>query len=276
LDPEDGGRRALRRWIVASGVVHALAFALVVWGPDARRAPSPPGVVSVDLVALAAPARAVRPAPAPPKATRAAEAPEAISPPRPQQPKPEPPRREAVLPKTPERAPEPKKPRRPEPDPKPAPRPKPQAKPAPPPPPARKQESYEDVLAGLRAERGESRPEPAAAATPAAAPAAPDAAGGSGAPTSPEVAVWLRAAKYHVEQAWVLPPGFQRESLEAVVRVSLDAQGTVRAQPRVVRRSGDPWYDESVVRAIEKASPLPPPPEAGEWEFAFQPPKGPA
>ena len=30
--------------------------------------------------------------------------------------------------------------------------------------------------------------------------------------------------------------------------------------PEVVRRSGNPWFDEGVVRAIEKASPLPPPP----------------
>jgi hypothetical protein len=26
-----------------------------------------------------------------------------------------------------------------------------------------------------------------------------------------------------------------------------------------------------VVRAVEKASPLPPPPEAGEWDFVFVP-----
>jgi colicin import membrane protein len=93
-------------------------------------------------------------------------------------------------------------------------------------------------------------------------------------PVGPEVAAWLRAARFHVEQAWVLPPGFQRESLQAVVRVSLDAGGRVLAEPRIVRRSGDPWYDESVVRAIQKASPLPPPPEAGDWEFEFRPPGG--
>ena len=39
----------------------------------------------------------------------------------------------------------------------------------------------------------------------------------------------------------------------------------------MLRRSGNPWYDESVVRAIQKASPLPPPPEAGEWPFVFKP-----
>lgn len=34
---------------------------------------------------------------------------------------------------------------------------------------------------------------------------------------------------------------------------------------------GNPWYDENVVRAIQKASPLPAPPEAGEWAFVFVP-----
>jgi TonB family protein len=33
--------------------------------------------------------------------------------------------------------------------------------------------------------------------------------------------------------------------------------------------SGNPWYDESVERAIQKASPVPAPPEAGDWQFTF-------
>jgi TonB family protein len=56
------------------------------------------------------------------------------------------------------------------------------------------------------------------------------------------------------------------------VTVRLDAGGRVVGPPRVTQRSGNPWYDESVVRAIQKASPLPPPPEAGEWPFEFTPP----
>ena len=51
----------------------------------------------------------------------------------------------------------------------------------------------------------------------------------------------------------------------------MSAQGNVLSEPRIVRRSGNPWYDESVVRGITKASPLPPPPHAGEWDFVFLP-----
>jgi TonB family protein len=175
-----------------------------------------------------------------------------------------------VLPKAPT---EPRKPKE-----RAQPEPKPEPKPAPPKPQPRKQERYEDVLAGLRAERGEERPDPVErAAPPAASATSPTPGAGpqaAGSPIDAAIAAWLRAAKLHVEQAWVLPPGFQRESLLAVVRVPLDGAGRVLAEPRVVRRSGNPWYDESVVRAIQKASPLPPPPEAGEWEFEFRPPGG--
>ena len=42
-------------------------------------------------------------------------------------------------------------------------------------------------------------------------------------------------------------------------------------KPRIVQRSGNYHYDDGVVRAIRKASPLPAPPEAGEWTFVFVP-----
>src|SRR5690606_16205368 len=128
----------------------------------------------------------------------------------------------------------------------------------------------------LRAERGEARPERVAAAAPGGVPGATGVAGrsarGAGAPLDPSIAVWLRAAKFHVESAWIVPPGFQREALRTVVSVRLDADGRVLGPPRVMERSSNPWYDESVVRAIQKASPLPPPPEPGEWRFEFTPP----
>jgi colicin import membrane protein len=288
-DPEEARRRALRRWLWVSALVHAAVLAVLTWAPLPRRAAALPGVVDVELVALAAPAASVareaRASPPPPprpvpEPKPVAEAP-IPDPPKPASPRPVPPRPEAVLPKKPERPPEPTKPReRAKADPKPEPRkPEPKkpepARPQTPPAPVRPaQETYDDVLADLRAERGESRPEPVARPTASRSAAAPGAPGVPGAAVDAQVAAWLRAARRHVELAWVLPPGFQRERLQAVVRVSLDAGGHVRAQPRVVTRSGNPWYDESVVRAIQKASPLPPPPEAGEWEFEFRPPGG--
>jgi colicin import membrane protein len=52
--------------------------------------------------------------------------------------------------------------------------------------------------------------------------------------------------------------------------VTLDATGNVLGVD-ISRGSGNPFYDQSVVRAIEKASPLPPPPESGDWPFLFSP-----
>ena len=53
------------------------------------------------------------------------------------------------------------------------------------------------------------------------------------------------------------------------LEVKLDAAGNVKGKPRIARRSGNPWYDDGVVRSIQKASPLPAPPEAGAWTFVF-------
>jgi len=85
------------------------------------------------------------------------------------------------------------------------------------------------------------------------------------------VAAWLKRAKIHVRKNWVVPPGFRTQALEAQVEVDLDAGGQVRGTPKLTKRSGNPWYDEGVVRAIQKSSPLPRPPEAGKWPFVFVP-----
>jgi TonB family protein len=309
----------MRRAIFVSAFAHGLVVAALLWMPTPEPA-ALPGVVTVDLVSMSLPASAgkaapppkparakpVPPAPAPevkpvPPAPTVAEVPKPEAPkPEPPQPKPEPPkpppppppRNEAVIPKTPEKEPEkPKEKPEPEPEPrvepKPPPKevakaepPKPAAKPPPPKPQPKPQESYDDVLAELRAERGESRPDrverptrTASAATPGTGGSAPrpGAPAAGTASVTPEVAAWLRAARLHVSQAWVVPAGFRNEPLETQIEVELDAQGRVLSEPRVVRRSGNPWYDESVVRAIQKASPLPPPPEPGKWPFVFKP-----
>jgi colicin import membrane protein len=125
-------------------------------------------------------------------------------------------------------------------------------------------------LAQLRAETGDDEAAPPlevakAATTAIGPPGSPD-----GVSISPEVAAWLKRAKIHVRKNWVLTPGFRTQAIEAHVEVDLDASGGVRGT-RVSRRSGNPWYDEGVVRAIQKSSPLPPPPEAGKWNFVFVP-----
>ena len=81
----------------------------------------------------------------------------------------------------------------------------------------------------------------------------------------------MRRVKIHVTRNWVLQPGFKRQTIQAVLEVTLDATGNVLDDRRHGSGSGNPCYDESVVRAVQKASPLPPPPESGEWTFVFSP-----
>jgi TonB family protein len=239
-------KREFRRMLVASLVAHTAMVALTMIEIQSSSVMLP-GVVSVELVSL--PGAVALPAPAP----KAAPAkPEPIPEPEPEPPPPPKPVVKKVV--LPEQSSTPK--------------PKAVKKVVKKPPPPT-QENYDDVMAQLRADAGESKPEPVTRRP--AAPPATGSAGGIGMQVSPEVAAWLKKAKIHVRRAWVLPPAFRTQHLEAYVLVDLDAGGNVVGVPRVVKRSGNPWFDEGVVRAIQSSSPLPAPPEANEWAFAFVP-----
>jgi colicin import membrane protein len=232
-------RQELRRLIAISAAAHLVVVVVYGFSPESKIS-VPRGVVSVELVRAPAAARPttsapvakpVPPKPVPPKPKKV------VLPAEPTTPK--------IEPKVVEKVPPPVKPK-PEPE-----------------------KQYEDVLAQLRAKAGEDAP-PTEIAN-----AEPTAIGSPGSPDgvaiSPEVAAWLKRAKIHVRKNWVVPPGFRTQALEARVEVDLDASGGVRGTPRLSRRSGNPWYDEGVIRAIQKSSPLPPPPEAGKWNFVFLP-----
>ena len=245
-------QREFRRFVGWSAGAHLAVVALAVISPFSGTRIDPSQVIAVDLVSMPASALPSPPAPAPPKA--ASPPAEKPVPPPPEPPKP----KEIVLPKNPEREPS-----KPKPEPKPkevAPQPEPQP-----------EKDLEDLLADMRKDAGETEPTPAPAA-PQETAAAPTGVGGAATvAVSPEVLAWMRKAKVHVKRAWVVPPGFRREQLETHVTVELDASGAVVGEPEITQRSGNPWYDEGVVRGIEKASPLPPPPSAGEWKFVFVP-----
>jgi TonB family protein len=244
---QDGRRREMRRVLVVSLGAHLAIMGLFAWSP---RLSSPKtlalqGVVTVEILeapAGAAPAAAPKPRARPAKKT-------------------------VVLPDKPKAAPKPKA--------KPAPKKvakKPAKKKAPPPP----QKSLADVMKELEKKSG-SADEVAAASPRAGAPAGAVAGAGAvsgsarGVRVDPEVAGWMRRTRIHVRQSWVLAPGFRSQDLETHVSVRIDSGGRLQGGPRITRRSGNPWYDDSVVRALEKASPLPAPPEAGEWPFVFRP-----
>jgi len=241
-EQEVGRRSEFRRMVAISVVLHLCGLGLAVARP-APRLVAPPQVISVELVAdPEKPRSQARPAPAPkprrPKKT--------VLPAKPREPKKkreaakQPPRRKEVF-----------------------------LDPAP-----KEEKSLDDLLSEFREERGESTSTPApepvrtAAATPT-----PGATSGAatGVRISPELADWMRRAKLHVKRSWVVQPGFRMQALTTHVTVRLDAQGNVVGEPTITRRSGNPWYDESVVRGIEKASPLPAPPKADDWPFIFTP-----
>lgn len=275
-----GDRRRFRAMVAGSAVAHALLLLFVMLGPSwSPPPPGIPGVVVVDLVTMApgltpaAPAapKTVTPRPAPPAPAAKPEPipkPEPIAKPEPVAPPPPPVVEKKVLPK--------EAMAKPKPEAKPADKPpvaatppKPAAKPAP------KQVDYDDLMKELRAETGDARPEAVqqAASGAAAAPSTLPSGGlGGTVKVSPEVMAWIRDTRIHVRKNWVKAPGFER--LQTQLLVSLDAAGNVIGEPRVVQRSGNPYYDDSVVRAIQKASPLPKPPRAGEWPFTFSSEEG--
>ncbi len=230
-------RRDFRRMVALSVLAHLALAVLLLSVPLGLRMTSP-RVITVDLVALPAPGR--QPAPAP----RAAPAP---APPRPKQ---------VVLPKKPSGASSKSVS-------KPKPAPEPKRRPSRPRP---EQKSLEELMADMRAQAGEAPP-----AAPPEVAVAPAPSAGAGQRVSAEELAWRRRAKIHVRQAWIVPPGFRTQALETHVAVELDAAGNVLGEPRILQRSGNPWYDEGVVRGIAKASPLPAPPEPGEWQFVFVP-----
>lgn len=226
-------RQDLHRFLKISAALHALGLLLLIFIPTPPKL-APPGVITVDLVASSS-LVAGRPGPSAPK------------------PKPKPPKQvPKILPTEPT-----------------TPEPSAQPKPTPPEekvPEEEELEDYTDILAELRSELGEPDvvPEDEPVQT-----ASLGGGVGSGRPVSPVVAAWMKATRIHIRRFWVVPPGFRNQSLETVIEVELDSGGGVRGEPEVVRRSGNPWYDDGVVRSIRKASPLPAPPEAGRWTFVL-------
>lgn len=231
----EGRQRAQRYALIWAGglslAMHLTLVAVMLWVDVPPPAPLGP-VVTVDLLAsLPSAAPASRPAPAP--AAR----------PRP---------KKVLLPK--EAAPLSTKPKPVAPSPEPRPQPRPE------------ELEYEDALATLRQEMGEvtspSAPaEPTADASPAA---------GRASPLSAELQQWVIATRRHVRQSFVTPPEFRGQGLVAELEVRLTATGEVLGTPRVVRSSGNPFWDDNAVRALRRASPLPAPPEAGRWPFSFR------
>jgi TonB family protein len=79
---------------------------------------------------------------------------------------------------------------------------------------------------------------------------------------SPELSDYFRRLEESVRNSWILPAALARDAGKLVVelRIVIEKDGRVSAQ-RIERGSGNSYFDDSVLRAIRKASPLPVPPE---------------
>lgn len=269
-------RRHLRSAALVSLALHGVVFAALTLAPSPSIPPLPQ-VLSVELVAAPpGPARppAARPKPKPTPAPRVEPRPAPPPPPPPPAPK-------AQVEVLPEQAParvEKVVPPPPEPQPKPVPKVEPNPRPTPRPEPA-PELSYEEAMASLDDELGvdettellappeqETRPEPSDA--PRSSAGEPERAPGTF--VSPELAAWSRAVRRQIQSVWVTPPSFRGRGLVTHLEIRLAASGEVLGEPRVVRSSGDPYFDDNAVRAVLRASPLPAPSEPGVRDFLFR------
>ena len=79
--------------------------------------------------------------------------------------------------------------------------------------------------------------------------------------------LYTQEVKQRVKQSWIVAE--PKPGLTAVVRFGILANGEV-VEVELAERSGDIVFDESAMRAVRKASPLSPPPEAYRNEFTRQ------
>lgn len=269
-------RRRLRNGSLVSLAVHGLVFATLVISPP-RTAPPLPEVLSVDLVA-APPAARSAPKATPkatpkstPKATPKA-APKAEPKPAPEPPPPPPPVKKAPVQALPENSPsqirevepKPKVAKKPEPKPEAASRPQRRVR--------EKELSYEDAMAALGEEVGpEEDPDLLQAPTEATA------SESTGSPTpnagvvvSQELVAWATATTRRIQNTWKDVASYQGRGLATTLELELSSTGEVLGTPRVMRSSGDPYFDDNAVRAVLMGNPLPPPPRAGATVFVFR------
>ena len=89
--------------------------------------------------------------------------------------------------------------------------------------------------------------------------------GGSGAPSDLRFRAYYDRIWSQIKSAWVLPAGVaaREQQLLAVVRIRIAPSGVIEHY-WIEKASGNVYYDQSAIRAISKANPLPPLPyEAG-------------
>ncbi len=225
-------------------LIHLVVFGLLVFSwstdPSLHKAPVIPPHVKATMVEKSKQKKAPVAKPTPEKKTKPKPKPKPVEKPKP---KPEP----ADKPKP---KPKPKPPEKPKPStkPKPAPEPKPDPKPD---IPEIEEPSLEEMLADEEIEMDNQAQEPAADEDEEAASNADQ--------SDVEVASHSDAIRAAVKQRWRIPGTYRgRNDLKTTVRIRTIPGGEV-LNVSVVSSSGYPQFDESVIKAVELASPLPVP-----------------
>lgn len=72
-----------------------------------------------------------------------------------------------------------------------------------------------------------------------------------------------------IRQEWVFPESLDR-NLEAIISIRIAKDGSIRID-KIEKSSGNQLFDRYALRAINKASPLPPPPQEMEIGVRFYP-----
>lgn len=72
-----------------------------------------------------------------------------------------------------------------------------------------------------------------------------------------------------IRQEWVFPESLDR-NLEAIISIRILKDGTIKIE-KIEKSSGNPLFDRYALRAINKANPLPPPPQEMEVGVRFYP-----
>lgn len=87
------------------------------------------------------------------------------------------------------------------------------------------------------------------------------------APSDPEYIKYQAHVRGQIISNWIVPERFINQGGNAAAKlvVMINMDGEVVSM-RWATRSGDPSFDESCKRAVEKSSPLPRPPERLAWE----------
>jgi len=84
------------------------------------------------------------------------------------------------------------------------------------------------------------------------------------------ISTYINMAKQRIWSEWVLPEIKALDGLETIVIIKILKDGKLKIVG-IEKPSGDSLFDRSTLRAIMKASPLPPPPEELELGIRFQP-----